>query len=78
MSVPCSSCGAPLLWIKTPKNKSMPLDATPHPEGNVVIRDGLAVVLTLAEMTDVAVGQRRFYPHWATCPNAKSHRKAKP
>ncbi len=46
MSVPCSSCGAPIIWIKTPKNKSMPLDATPNPDGNVVIREGLAVVLT--------------------------------
>lgn len=56
----------------------MPLDATPNPAGNVVIRDGLAVVLTLDEMAnDPSVGQRRFMPHWASCPNAKSHRQVK-
>ncbi len=78
MSVPCSSCKAPIIWIKTPKGKSMPLDATPNPAGNVVIRDGLAVVLTLDELAnDPSVGQRRFLPHWASCPSAAQHRKAK-
>ncbi len=78
MSVPCSSCGAPILWIKTPKDKSMPLDATPDPKGNVVIRDGLAVVLTLDEIAKLLDGKRRFMPHWATCEHAAQHRKAKP
>lgn len=78
MSVPCSSCGAALLWIRTPKGKAMPLDATPDPHGNIVIRDGLAVVLKLEEMEqDPSLGQRRFMPHWATCPYAVQHRKAK-
>ncbi len=76
MSVPCSSCQKPIIWIKTPKGKSMPLDATPNPAGNVVIRDGLAVVLKLDEF-ETEKG-RRFMAHWATCPNAKSHKKAKP
>ncbi len=77
MSVPCGSCQAPILWIKTPKGKSMPLDATPRPDGNVVIRDGLAVVLTAIEKAQPLDGQRRFLAHWISCPNAASHRKAK-
>lgn len=77
MSVPCSSCGAGILWIKTPRGKSMPLDATPDPAGNVVIRDGLAVVLTASEKAKPLDGKRRFLAHWATCPSAASHRKAK-
>lgn len=74
----CSSCGANIVWIKTPKGKSMPLDATPNPEGNVVIRDGLAVVLTAAEKAVVpSVGPRRWLPHWVGCPSAQTHRKEK-
>lgn len=65
------------MWIKTPKNKSMPLDATPNPDGNVVIRDGLAVVLTALEKAKPLDGQRRFLAHWASCPTAAKHRKAK-
>lgn len=77
MSVPCSSCGASIIWLKTPKNKSMPLDATPDPKGNVVIRDGLAVVLTAVEKAKPLDGKRRFLAHWASCPSAQQHRKAK-
>lgn len=74
----CRACQAPVLWLKTPKGRSMPLDATPNPEGNVVIKDGLAVVLTAVEMADPLLGQRRFQAHWSTCPNAAEFRKAKP
>lgn len=76
MSVPCSSCGADILWIKTPKGKSMPLDATPNPTGNVVIKDGLAVVLRLEQLGDPSLGKRRWMPHWASCEHAAQHRKA--
>jgi hypothetical protein len=71
----CSSCGASIMWIRTPKGKAMPLDATPNPDGNVVIRNGMAVVLKLPEM-ETEKG-RRFMPHWATCEYAAQHRKAK-
>jgi hypothetical protein len=74
----CASCSASIIWIRTPKGKAMPLDATPNPNGNVVIRDGLAVVLTLDELAnDPSVGQRRFMPHWATCEHAAKHRAGK-
>lgn len=76
VSATCKSCRAAIIWFKTPRGKAMCVDATPHPDGNVVIRDGLAVVLTLAELAeDPSVGQRRFMTHWATCPNSKSHKK---
>jgi hypothetical protein len=71
----CASCSASILWIRTPKGKAMPLDATPNPNGNVVIRDGLAVVLNLAELETTT--ERKWLAHWASCPNAIGHRKAK-
>lgn len=72
----CRSCSAPIIWIKTSATgKPMPLDRDPVPDGNVVIRDGLAVVLTAEESPDTT---RRFLSHFSTCPDGKAHRKRKP
>lgn len=77
MSAKCSACQAPIIWLKTTNGRSMPLDVTPNPEGNVVIKDGLAVVLGGVEAADPLIGERRFMPHWSTCPHAAEFRKAK-
>lgn len=71
----CASCQAPIFWVRTPKGKSMPLDFTPDPDGNVVIRDRLAHVLKAGEL--LVQGERRFTSHFATCANAAQHRKPK-
>lgn len=76
MSATCRSCEAPVFWIKTAATgKAMPLDATPNPDGNVVIRGGLAHVLKHGDL--LVQGERRFTSHFATCANAAQHRKAK-
>lgn len=56
----CKGCGLPIRWIKTARNKNMPLDATPTKA--VVVRhiDGQEV----GELVDT------YRPHWATCVNA--------
>ena len=38
MSDRCRSCGAQIFWAVTANGKRMPLDAQPHPEGNLVLR----------------------------------------
>jgi hypothetical protein len=63
----CRSCQAPLLWATTPKNRRIPLDPVPHPEGNVVVLDGVAVV--------GGEGDTRYRSHFATCPGAGVHRR---
>lgn len=73
MSVKCGRCPAQIIWLKTPNGKSMPLDAEPRPEGNVVIRDGLAVVLKLAEFATAE--KRRFVAHWSTCRNPPERKR---
>jgi len=66
----CSSCGAPIVWGRTATGKPMPLDAEPVDMRGLLMRDrfsGSVITLELA------------YPvhrtHFATCPNAASHRK---
>jgi len=49
----------------------MPVDFEPNPEGNIVLENGVACVLAKGEVTD----QPRYTSHFATCPQAKVHRR---
>ena len=63
----CRSCGAAIVWAKTTTGKSMPLDAEPVPDGNIVLHEGVAYV--------TGTGDRKS--HFATCPNAARHRRGR-
>lgn len=65
----CRSCDAPIQWVKSTKNKWMPLNTVEVTEGVrfVVDQEGIAW------STVVGPG---FMSHFATCPNAAKHRKA--
>lgn len=78
MSAKCGSCGASIVWTETVTGKSMPVDSEASPDGNVVIgrpddprNAPVARVLRKGEMSPGP----RFKSHFATCPNAATHRK---
>lgn len=72
MSSRCRSCGAAIIWAVTGvARRAMPLDAEPTEEGNILLRDGVAVVATRADNTE---GELMYLSHFATCPEAKRHR----
>lgn len=64
----CKSCQAQIVFVKTPKGRHMPCDVelADWPGGTVV--DTMGNVLT--------DGGRGYRPHWATCPDAKKHRRS--
>ncbi|MBQ3322354.1 MAG: hypothetical protein IJH05_05885 [Firmicutes bacterium] len=77
----CKSCGADILWIRTRSGKLMPVNRkrcffmksksgneTFVTEGGDVLRGTRTAQKTLPAM----VG---YTSHFATCPNAASHRK---
>lgn len=74
----CSSCGAPVIWLKHAKTgKPAPINATVDPGGNIVVYPdtGTYAMVSLREMP----GFRAAYPgtefhtnHFANCPQAKS------
>ena len=65
----CRSCGDEIRWARTVAGKAMPLDLEPNPNGNVVLRDGVAVVLGPLERTIAEEeGETLRMPHHATCP----------
>ena len=75
----CKSCGAQIVWVKTDSGKRMPVDAEPSEDGNVFVADDgplrtgcLVIVLGQPDLlTDPDV---RHKSHFATCPDADSHR----
>jgi hypothetical protein len=66
----CRTCHTPIIWAKTPSGRPMPLDAEPSPQGNIVLRmDGIAIV--------GGEGSLRYTSHFANCPQAAQHRRAR-
>ena len=77
----CRACGRRILFIKTMKGKTMPVDAepvsfVPDVAGNnrYVLEGGLVVngVIPMPGYTDVHEG---YVSHFATCPKADQFRK---
>jgi hypothetical protein len=82
----CKSCKRPVVWAKTVDGKMMPLDAEPDParperhvpvtvecggvehEGSPRWEGPLRIVRSVP-------GRGNLRTHYATCPNAKRHRR---
>jgi hypothetical protein len=67
----CKSCGAEIIWAKTVKEKSIPLNDPPEKRFMLVritnVQEGNYLE---ARMVDT------YISHFATCPDADKHRKA--
>ena len=85
---PCRSCGRPILWLVTPAGKRCPVDPEPH-EGRVVegqargdrVRGfNLAGESLCIDPAPSLLEEERatvYVSHFATCPTAAQHRKAR-
>lgn len=70
--VPCTGCGAPVIWTITEKNrKRMPVDAKPQ-KRVVFLRDPKDPATPISRVVST------FTPHWASCPMAERFRKSAP
>lgn len=71
----CRSCGAAIVFLRTPAGRWLPVDPYPDPEhGNVAdLGDGRCEVLG-----PEAKARHRgplYRSHWSSCPSASSHRR---
>jgi hypothetical protein len=81
----CRACGARMVWTRTAAGKAMPLDAEPHPDGNVrLLPDGSCEVLSAPDLEAQRARESLGGPflalyrsHFASCPQASRFRRAK-
>jgi hypothetical protein len=71
----CNHCHAPILWARTTGDRLMPIDADPHPDGNVLVDDAgghlVAGVLNPNQAAGARDrGQQLHRHHKLTCPHA--------
>lgn len=80
----CLSCGARFLWARTPAGKLMPVELDRRPAGDVTANvaayrnaagGAFARVLKDGEVPDGH--EWRTISHFAVCPAAEQHRKAR-
>lgn len=78
----CKTCQAPVKWARTEAGKNMPLDVDPttgdlasFPDGNIIVTGwaGPLRLVRVAKATDLP--GVRYRSHFASCPNAKAHRR---
>lgn len=69
----CRSCGAPIEWALTAKGRRMPVDLEPAAAGLLLVHDGRVEHADRAP-ADWPRSPRRT-SHFATCPNARKHRR---
>ena len=71
----CRSCQAAIRWVKTQKNKRMPLDPEPTKDGCWVIEGDAELNPPLAIRLDNDAAARytdeKYTSHFETCPDAK-------
>lgn len=81
----CRSCGAAIVFIRTPGGKSMPCNATPvyyiekprTGSKRIVTPNGQILSCEYTEELHRATGTG-FVPHWATCTNTGHFRQERP
>jgi hypothetical protein len=72
----CRSCQARVLWATTEAGKAMPLDALPHPEGNILLDKSTGRCRVQSGRDAAAEGAGpRYRSHFATCPQARNWRR---
>jgi hypothetical protein len=75
----CQSCAARIVWAVTERGKRMPVDADPHPAGNVRLiptADGGATAHVL-QKHEAAGGAPLHRSHFTSCPNASDWRRSR-
>lgn len=78
----CKACGAPIIWIRTPKGAFMPADQglvkyRENPRGKTfLVDDSGRLIHCDLEFDGIPTGMARI-PHWATCTYSKQFKRKK-
>jgi hypothetical protein len=75
-----NDCGAPILWVvAVSTGRSFPVDADPHPDGNVEVHpappmSSMSPTATVHAQPPLIHQDPLHMPHHFTCPNAAEFR----
>lgn len=67
----CRSCDASILWFRTPRGKSMPVDDRREVSPGRLLEQGDSLT------TEEARERLLPFAHWSSCPDAAQHRRPK-
>ena len=68
----CASCGAEIVWVLTDRDKRMPVDADPAPEGTYAVRRVGEVLRISVVSAKLAFGRRDLHrSHFVGCPQSR-------
>lgn len=77
VSSQCRSCHAPIVWAITNTGRRMPVDAEPAENGTLVLYESTPGEVHVAPASEHPTIVDRHVSHFATCPNAAQHRRAR-
>lgn len=89
MTATCGSCDAEIVWVHTTTGRTMPIDAVPVEDGNVVLTgrmtksgSGSGVIRPEVRVDtqytlDFGLGETRYVAHFTTCPQADEWRRTR-
>jgi hypothetical protein len=70
------TCGRPIIWAKTEAMRSMPVNAEPDPDGNLLLWWDLSTVRSrVLRSTRQRFGKTLYSSHFATCRDADKWRQ---
>lgn len=82
MAARCLSCGAPIMWIRTPKGSYIPVNEglvpyvkAPGGKDSVVTQKGEVIRCHIQEEADDNTTGYARVSHFATCPYADKYRR---
>ena len=76
MTAQCRSCGAEIVWAVTASGRNMPVDAAPSDDGTITLtQTGTKNHAEVSGPPNLLDDRPRHTSHFASCPNANSHRK---
>lgn len=73
-------CGAPIVWAVTRTGKRLPVDADPHPGGNVTLTvgpDGTVTADVLGPLERTVADGPLHHAHFTTCVAADEFRRSR-
>lgn len=72
----CRLCQAHIIWVTTKAGRSIPVDAKPRSDGNIVLRNDRA--LFVSKNVNPRPGEFCYVSHYQTCPQSDEWHKGSP